>query len=789
MTTRGWLFDLYPWCSQLVLWFLTADGRRLRLTDAFSYRLYARGPETLLRRLAVQLRGKGWVRHAWLEEKIDFDRGRFVPALCLEVASYEQRPRLLTFLGALEENFTFYNCDLDIASYYLYTRSLYPCSWYELEADGDRLTAWTPLEEQFQEDLTLPPLATLELALTRDYLIPLGSGNSLALTWEGRTVELAADGIPALLAELARCLHRSNPDLILSDWGDEHILPRLWDWSRRYRQPLPLDREPAPPRRQLNPQGRSYFSYGRIVYQGPSVPCYGRWHVDRRNSFFYRETGLAGLAQLSRLGQIPLQQLARTSPGTLITSMQLARAVADQILIPWRKGEPERFKTAAQLLTADKGGLVFQPPVGLHTDVAEIDFASMYPTIMAIHNISPETVNCPCCTEPRVPEDDYVLCQNREGLVPRTLKPILELRARLKERAKTAPDPAAAADFKARQTALKWILVTCFGYLGYKNARFGRIEAHEAVTAYGREKLLTAKEICEAAGYEVLHGLTDCLWIRRAKGVMGVCGGGPGSSAPCPPPHPLPTPAGGWGWGVGRGEGPLAPRPLPTYPPDLDQTELLGLCQRITAATGVTMALEGVYRWIVFLPSVQEEGRPVPNRYYGVFRDGTLKYRGLLCRRRDTPLLVRRAQEALLASLATVEDWEAGNRKWPEWQEVTTVYRLQLEQGLVPPQELVITKVLSRPLSEFRVQTHTALAARQLEEAGIRLVPGEKIRYIVRDRQGPPEARVVAAPFWENLDRYDQDYYLELLAKAVAEVLWPWQGQLGKHCRGNCHYL
>ena len=105
----------------------------------------------------------------------------------------------------------------------------------------------------------------------------------------------------------------------------------------------------------------------------------------------------------------------------------------------------------------------------------------------------------------------------------------------MKRRAKTAADPAVAADFKARQNALKWILVTCFGYLGYKNARFGRIEAHEAVTAYGRDKLLTAKEICEDVGYEVLHGLTDCVWIRKALG----CGGRAGSLAPGPPPHSL----------------------------------------------------------------------------------------------------------------------------------------------------------------------------------------------------------------------------------------------------------
>ena len=401
----------------------------------------------------------------------------------------------------------------------------------------------------------------------------------------------------------------------------------LWHWSRQHRLNLPVDRETPPPPRRLNPQGRSYFSYGRIVYQGPSVPFYGRWHVDRRNSFFYRETGLSGLVQLARLGQIPLQQVARTSPGTLITSMQLARAVADNILIPWRKGEPERFKTAAELLVADKGGLVFQPPVGFHTQVAEIDYASMYPTIMAIHNISPETINCGCCSEPRVPEDNYVLCQQREGLVPRTLKPILDLRAGLKRRAKTAADPEAAADFKARQNALKWILVTCFGYLGYKNARFGRIEAHEAVTAYGRDKLLTAKEICEDAGYEVLHGLTDCLWIRQALGQWGE------GREPCSlalPHNHLPKPN-SWPSATRSPRPPASPWPW----------------------RGFTVGL-------FFCPHTQQEGRPVPNRYFGVFSDGTLKYRGLMCRRRDTPPLVRRAQEAVLARLSQVDGLGGG---------------------------------------------------------------------------------------------------------------------------------
>lgn len=96
--------------------------------------------------------------------------------------------------------------------------------------------------------------------------------------------------------------------------------------------------------------------------------------------------------------------------------------------------------------------------------------------------------------------------------------------------------------YNRRQTALKWMLVTCFGYLGYRNARFGRIEAHEAVTAFGREKLLQAKEICEEEGFELLHAITDSLWIRK-KG--------------------------------------------------LDGEKVLHLCQKISEVTGIPMNLEG----------------------------------------------------------------------------------------------------------------------------------------------------------------------------------------------------
>jgi DNA polymerase-2 len=119
-------------------------------------------------------------------------------------------------------------------------------------------------------------------------------------------------------------------------------------------------------------------------------------------------------------------------------------------------------------------------------------------------------------TSERIPELDVPVDLSRVGLVPRTLRPLLVKRIAIKEHLAglTALDCRTPA-LKARAAALKWLLVVCFGYLGYKNARFGRIESHEAVTAYGRDCLLRAKEAAEDLGYEVLHMYVDGLWVKK----------------------------------------------------------------------------------------------------------------------------------------------------------------------------------------------------------------------------------------------------------------------------------
>ena len=759
MQIQGRLFDLYPLESSMILWIKEEDGRLRRFEDPFRPRFCAQGRKSDLLDLFHSLqKGRRTAGYQW-DRKKEFWSGEEVEVMEIEVVDSEHYAQLPRILPPWEEKITFYNCDIPLPQTYLYEKQIFPTGRCMVEVEGNRIFEIhpDPSESVWMNDEDLSDFRILELRIEGDPW-----KKSLILECEGYRVEM--ETIDA--GEIEKFLKHFDPDVILSDDGDASLLPRLFFEERRWNIPIPWDREPYPVKRQIHPKGFSYFSYGRTYYKAPAHLFLGRWHIDRRNSFIYGESGMEGVVELARLAKIPVQRMARTSPGTAITSMQLDRAFQEMILIPWRKGEPERFKTAWDLLVADKGGLVFQPKLGIFEDVAEVDFASMYPTMMAIHNISPETVLCGCCENRSVPEVGYTICEKREGIVPKTLRPILTRRAWLKKMAKelesrkwnveggesltencgvrnadcgnNPPFPPFSKGglggfgidslcekkreiYNRKQTALKWMLVTCFGYLGYRNARFGRIEAHEAVTAFGRESLLQAKEICEAEGFELLHAITDSLWIRK-KGFK--------------------------------------------------EEEVLELCQKISEATGITMSLEGIYRWMAFLPSKGNRESPVANCYFGLFRSGKIKARGLAFRRGDTPPLIQEAQLQMLDILAGTKDLEDYWVKVPKILDLLLEYNLLLKEGRAKSEELAVRKRISQEPSAYKVDSLTALAAQELEDLGIPIHPGEKVKYVIKNAESKDKAeRVKPFPLVGPDDTYDVKKYLEMLVKATEEIL------------------
>ena len=406
-----------------------------------------------------------------------------------------------------------------------------------------------------------------------------------------------------------------------------------------------------------------------------------------------------------------------------MSSLQLYQATKDDILIPWKKSEPETFKSAWELLVADRGGFIFEPRLGIHDGVAEVDFSSMYPTLMARLNISAETVLCKCCPDSklRVPELGYNVCEKRKGIVPRTLEIILKKRATYKRMRDKARDSKLRRIFDRRQNALKWILVTCFGYLGYKNARFGKVDAHIAVCAFAREALLKTVRMAEQRGFEIVHGIVDSLWLKKE---------------------------------------------------DASPREYVDLCRVVSKEIGVQLNIEGRYRWIVFLPSRMHVDVPVLNRYYGVFESGKIKVRGIEAVRRDTPPFIRDAQMDMIKVLAKAPNVEAFRHRISDSVEVLRGYVEKLMKEDVDRGDLIIAKQLSKHPSKYIHDVLQAIAAKQLIKAGMEVSAGQTVRYLIMDAQNKEAGkRVKAAELIDDGTPFDGRKYVDMLILAATNIL------------------
>jgi DNA polymerase-2 len=175
---------------------------------------------------------------------------------------------------------------------------------------------------------------------------------------------------------------------------------------------------------------------------------------------------------------------------------------------------------------------------------------------------------------------------------------------------------------------------------------------------------------------------------------------------------------------------------------------------------------------MAFLPSKGNPESPVANRYFGLFKNGKIKARGLAFRRSDMPPLIQEAQIRMLELLAEAKKLDDCRSKVPEILDLLLEYSLMLKGGQTKKEDLAIGKRISREPDAYKVDSLSALAAQQLEDVGIPIHPGEKVRYVIKDAQSKDKAeRVRPFPLVGPDDTYDVKKYLELLVKATEEIL------------------
>jgi len=519
-----------------------------------------------------------------------------------------------------------YNVDLRLDQRYLAEKGLFPCA----NEGGSR----------FDVDFDLP-LTSLEIEV--DANPQLTRTINEIVVRNGRRETRINGPEQKVLGDLFNHVKVCDPDIILFYDADLWV-PRIVAKAKKFG----LDESLSRTGWFRNIASKSYWSYGKMEHKHGAVIPEGRILIDTKNSFIYRESGIGGVILASRLTGLSPNLTSRYTPGTLISNYEVYEALQRGIAVPFRKWDAERQRKIVDLKAADKGGMIFQPQPGVHEKVYELDFSSFYPSIIVNYNLSPETLDG----------------AKRRGFLSAVIEPLLDLRLETKRLKKVDPK------YNGLDSVLKWMLVTCFGYTGYKNAKFGRIEVHESITSISRELLIRTKQIAESMDREVLHGIVDCLWVKGGDASL--------------------------------------------------------FKEKVEAATGIGTELDP-YDWIVFLPLA--DGFGAYNRYFGRMSSGKLKVRGVAARRRDTPEYVRRMQMEVFAKMGEAGSIDELHRIEPQALEIAKRYHRGLQGA--DPSEMVIHRRISKLNYEKRCVQASAIAA--FRRKGVKVSPGMTVGYVVRD--------------------------------------------------------
>ena len=612
-----------------------------------------------------------------------------------------------------------------------------------LAVDVEHVNRVTPLARQTRQlsDYPVGDLACFNVDLSREFRYCLENGidptpaNELSTlrlgvpvtetsndVYEELTVagETITGSVRDILTGVQTKIETRDPDVLVCSTSD--IIPTLYEMATAANiDEFTLSRWPGVDYQQLASQS-TYSSYGQVGHSPARYNVPGRAIVDESNTFFYGETNLDGVLDLVSRSTKPVQELAWASIGNVLTAIQICEAHDRGVLVPWNSWRHEFYKPMGTLHDADRGGFIFAPEVGLHENVHELDFSSLYPNIICTRNVSPDVIRCDCHSDREdVPELGYSICDTRGYLVD-VLQPIIDARDEIKtaihrENQRDNPDEDRLAELEGRSDALKWILVACFGYQGFSNAKFGRIECHEAINAFAREILLEAKERLEANGWRVVHGIVDSIWV--------------------------------------------------TPDPDVDDDEreaLETVATNITEAVEIRLEHEARYDWVAFVPQRESDAGALTKYFGKVAGADEFKIRGLEARQRSTPPFIEAVQRDCLDRLADTRSPDAVLRRLERAIEA-------LHNGEVAVDRLVKRNRVSKPLEGYTQNTQNVAALKRARDQGVDVHPGMDIEYVVVDDEKSSRDRVALAH--ETIESYDASYYETELLRAVESVLSP----------------
>jgi DNA polymerase I len=441
--------------------------------------------------------------------------------------------------------------------------------------------------------------------------------------------------------------------------------------------------------------------------------CFNDARITEKLTSFNNDLLMTLLVVITRIGRMPIDDISRMGVSQWIRSLFYFEHRIHNFLIP-RREELEQKSVAAstEAIIKDKkyrGGLVVEPKEGIHFNVFVMDFASLYPSIIKVRNLSYETVRCPHeeCKKNTIPETTHWVCTKKNGLTAILIGSLRDLRVNYYK--SLSKNPSLSDDLKQLYTvvsqALKVILNASYGVMGAEIFPLYCLPVAEATTAVGRYTILETIEKCKSLGIEVLYGDTDSLFLKG-----------------------------------------------PT------KEQIQSVIDWAKEEFGVDLDLDKEYRYVVF--STRKKN------YLGVQKDGKVDVKGLTGKKSHTPPFIRNLFYEILEILSKVMTEEQFQQSKQKIGEMISQYAKKLKAKQIPLTDLAFNVMISKAPSEYVKTVPQHIRAAKLLEQTREIKKGDIISYVKIINKPGVKPVEMARP-----DEVDSAKYMEFMESTFDQIL------------------
>ena len=223
--------------------------------------------------------------------------------------------------------------------------------------------------------------------------------------------------------------------------------------------------------------------------------------------------------ELTRIVGQPLFDLSRMATGQQAEWFLVKEAYFDNEVVPNKPGGSNFAIRAAE--ENNEGGYVKEPEIGLHENLVQFDFRSLYPSIIISKNISPDILvvgDVDNVDDYNIsPEHGLKFKKEPKGFIPSVIAKILNERFKIKKAMKASVDPTEKKTLDVQQQAIKRLANTMYGIYGFPRFRWYSYECAKAITSWGRQYIKKAMEKAQDYGFYAIYADTDGFYAKYKK--------------------------------------------------------------------------------------------------------------------------------------------------------------------------------------------------------------------------------------------------------------------------------